>query len=350
MRTLRTTTAAASSLLLLVLVAGCEPGERALTSPGATALDQDGSDAAANGPDVVRIAVEHQSFEMSTHEISEGWTTFRFQNRSDHSPHFAVIEKMPVHEGEQMTVEDSEAEVVPVFQNIMDSLRGEEPSFPDAGFQLPAWYGDVVFVGGPGLTSAGETSATRVRLEPGTYVVECYVKTDDGTFHSTNGMIEGLTVTEGGNSAGPRPTPSARVTISQEDGIEVFGQFHRPGMHTVEVEFDDQAIYDHLLGHDVHLVRLGPGADVGELGAWMNVLVPDELASPQPDGVTFVGGVQDMPGGSTAYLRTFLRPGDYAWIAEVPDPAARGMLVEFSVPGVDLPRRGGGSVPGGGGR
>jgi hypothetical protein len=34
------------------------------------------------------------------------------------------------------------------------------------------------------------------RLEPGTYAIECYVKTEDGVFHTTHGMITGLTVTE----------------------------------------------------------------------------------------------------------------------------------------------------------
>lgn len=355
----RATLAVASSFLLLLLVLGCEVGEQALPGPETTALE-DGTDAARSGPNVVDVTAEHQAFEMSTRVIGAGWTTFRFRNRS-HAPHFMVVEKMPVHEGDQKTVDDSRAEVVPVFQNIMDSFRGEAPSFPDAGSELPPWYGDVVFVGGPGLTSAGETSATRVRLEPGTYVVECYVKTEDGTFHSTNGMIEGLTVTEGGNRAGRRPAPSARVTISSEDGIRTFGQIRRPGVHTVEVEFEDQTVYGHALGHDVHLVRLGPGADLRELDDWMSWAgpggfgspSPGGLASPEPAGVTFLGGVQDMPGGSEAYVRTFLRPGDYAWIAEVPEPAAKGMLVEFSVdPGVRSggPSERGGGPPGRGGR
>lgn len=38
-----------------------------------------------------------------------------------------------------------------------------------------------------------------------------------------------------------------------------------------------------------------------------------------------------MPAGSTAYLTVHLTPGHYAWIAEVPDPAAKGMLKTFTV-------------------
>lgn len=283
------------------------------------------------GPDVVNVTAEHQSFVTSTREIASGWTTFRFKNRT-HAPHFMIIEKMPVFEGDQKTVEDSEAEVVPIFQNFMDAFRAEPLSFPAAGFELPAWYSEVVFVGGPGLTSPGETSETRVFLEPGTYVIECYVKTGDGTFHSTNGMIEGLVVNEAVNGAGEPARTTARIAVSSTGGITVRGDVDRPGVHTFEVHFEDQTEYSHFLGHDVHLARLDDGADQGALETWMNWVIPGSLASPGPAGVAFLGGVQDMPGGATAYMTARLASGDYAWIAEVPDPSSKGMLVEFSVP------------------
>ncbi|MFW6084933.1 MAG: hypothetical protein ACODAA_06955, partial [Gemmatimonadota bacterium] len=234
--------------------------------------------------------------------------------------------------------EDSEEEVVPVFQNIMDDINGQPPRFPEAGFELPAWYGEVVFLGGPGLTSAGETSETRVHLEPGTYVIECYVKTADGTFHSTEGMIRGLEVTERSNAADAPPRTSGRVTIDlgkkthRGDGISFDDGITRPGVHTFEVHFENQGPYAHFLGHDVHLVRLDDSADTDALADWMNWSVPGGLASPQPEGVTFLGGAQDMPAGSTTYVTAELVPGDYAWIAEVPDPDAEKMFVPFSVP------------------
>lgn len=298
-----------------------------------------GADAAASvqgeraGPDVVQVAAGHHTFVTSHEEIGSGWTTFRFRNRAD-APHFMIIEKMPVWEGEQKTVEDSRSEVVPVFQNFMDSFREEAPSFPDAGFELPAWYGEVVFVGGPGLASPGETAETRTYLEPGVYVIECYVKTEDGTFHSTEGMIEGLVVNEASNASG-EPAPArvdGRVSVSSSDGITLERSPRRPGTRTLEVRFDDQAAYSHFLGHDVHLARLDEGADRESLGAWMNWAVPGGLAGEVPEGVTFLGGVQDMPEGSSAYLTADLAPGQYALVAEVPDPADKGMLVEFTIP------------------
>ena len=40
-----------------------------------------------------------------------------------------------------------------------------------------------------------------------------------------------------------------------------------------------------------------------------------------------------MPPGSTGYLTITLQPGRYAWLAEVPNAEAKGMLRVFTVPG-----------------
>lgn len=319
---------AASTVALVLGLAtlGCQD---TVTDPAGELAADRGAQGRA-GPNVVHVTAEHQAFTTSHERIASGWTTFRFQNRS-HAPHFLIIEKLPEFEGDQKTVEDSEAEVVPVFQNFMDTFRGEPLSFPSLGFTLPAWYSEVVFVGGPGLTSPGETSETRVHLEPGTYVIECYVKTADGTFHSTNGMIEGLVVGERRNAADEPSHTSGRVTVST-DGISIDRAPRRPGTQTIQVHFADQTVYSHFLGHDVHLVRLESGADMEALETWMNWVIPGSLAAPGPAGVTFLGGVQDMPAGSTGYVRASLTPGDYAWIAEVPDASARDMLATFSIP------------------
>ena len=143
--------------------------------------------------EVVEVTSTGLNFDLPD-EIPSGWTTFRYKNQTEMT-HFFVVEKMPEFEGDQKTVEDSKTEVVPVFQNIMDDINGNGPSFPDAGFELPEWYPNVLFVGGPGLIGPGGTAETTIHLQPGVYVIECYVKLPDGTFHSTQGMIKGLTVT-----------------------------------------------------------------------------------------------------------------------------------------------------------
>ena len=53
------------------------------------------------------------------------------------------------------------------------------------------------------------------------------------------------------------------------------------------------------------------------------------LETPAP--ARFVGGLNEMPAGSEAYLHLDLEPGRYAWIAEVPGAAALGMLQVFEL-------------------
>jgi hypothetical protein len=43
-----------------------------------------------------------------------------------------------------------------------------------------------------------------------------------------------------------------------------------------------------------------------------------------------------MPAGETGYFTAALEPGRYAWIAEVPNPAEKGMLQPFTVGGYDV--------------
>lgn len=273
----------------------------------------------------VEITSTGMNFDLPD-EIPSGWTTFRYQNKTDIT-HFFVIEKMPEFEGDQKTVEDSKAEVVPVFQNIMDDIMGKEPRFPDAGFQLPEWYPNVLFVGGPGLIGPNGIAETTIHLSPGTYVIECYVKQPDGTFHSTQEMIEGLVVTEETSDVDP-PDPNVEMTLSSNDGIEVDGNL-TAGENIVRVEYEDQKAQEHSLGFDVHLARLENDTDMDELAVWMNWSAPSGLTTVAP--VEFLGGAQEMPLGHFAYMRFDLEPGRYAWIAEVPNPAEKDMLKTFTV-------------------
>ncbi|NBC67045.1 MAG: hypothetical protein GVY07_15485 [Bacteroidetes bacterium] len=258
-------------------------------------------------------------------EIKSGWVTFSYENKSKLT-HFLVLEKMPQFKGDQKTVEDSKAEVVPAFQNIMDAILAGKEELPVGG--LPEWYNEVKFVGGTGLIAPGKTAVTSLKLEPGTYVIECYVKSPDGVFHSSVGMIEGLKVTEESSKV-TAPRPTVEMYLSSKEGI-TFDKDIRPGKHIIAVHFKDQKVQEHFLGFDVHLADIKEGTDIDELAAWMDWSKPGGLATPAP--VEFLGGTQEMPGGNTAYFIVDLKPGKYAWIAEVPDPAKKGMLKTFTVP------------------
>ncbi len=261
--------------------------------------------------------------------IPSGWTTFRFRNESP-VVHFIVVEKMPAGHG----VEAHQAEVAPVFQDGLNLLvAGQVDSALQRFGDLPAWFSEIVFLGGPGLTASGRTSQATVYLEPGTYLLECYVKTD-GVFHSFNpdpdtyGMVHQFTVTEEPSGAA-EPSATVRIEISAAGGIVMEGT-PQPGKQTVAVHFIDQTVHENFVGSDVHLVRVTQEPDLEALERWMDWSQPGGLQTPAP--AIFLGGLNEMPAGRTGYFTVVLEPGDYAWISEVPGSLEKGMLKRFHVP------------------
>ena len=303
---------------LLLVTGACAPQD------DASSRSPDEVDA----PGVVDIVARGLTLEAPD-EIPSGWTTFRFVNESPMT-HFVLVERPPDGHG----VESQQEEIAPVFQDGLNLLTAGEFDAALLRFgDLPAWFGDVVFMGGPGLTAPGATSQATVFLEPGTYLLECYVKTN-GIFHSYNpdpsmtGMVHEFTVT-GETTDAVEPTSTIQIEISTAGGIEVAGDLV-PGEHTVAVRFIDQTVHENFVGHDVHLVRVTDDLDLAELERWMDWSQPGGLETPAP--AMFIGGTNEMPAGVTGYFTVVLEAGDYAWISEVPGTVEKGMLKRFSVP------------------
>ena len=281
---------------------------------------------------IVEVVTTHMNLEVQK-KIPAGWTTFRYDNQS-HNTHFFLLDKLP---GDK-TVEDSKAYVVPAFQEGMNYIAEGNWEGAGAAFaKLPAWSAEIIYTGGAGLLSPNNTSEVTVYLEPGNYVLECYVKDQNNIFHATKGMISGMQVTAE-DSGNVEPEATMQVNVSSTAGIS-FDPKVRPGKHLIKVLFEDQTTYGHFLGHDVHLVRLDVYADIEELNAWMNWVDPTAFQTPSPAGVEFLGGIQDlpalegMPNSNVGYFDAHLKPGTYAFIAEVPDPMEKNMFKIFTVPG-----------------
>ncbi|GAA5522770.1 hypothetical protein LQ318_13515 [Aliifodinibius salicampi] len=304
------------------------------------------------GPNVVEITTEHDHdsdehlFNLNVNEVPEGWTRFRLKNAT-HVDHFFLLYEVP-----QGAIDAAEAANQTLldhwYQTVTAPFQEEWNPYinGDIGFGVfvnnlfgavlssAPWFPNAITVGGPGITSPGQVSETTVHLTEGVYIAECYVRDENGEFHSYNGMLEMVTVT--GQASGERePRATMDVMISQS-GIEN-PELVRPGAHTVAIHFGEQPAfgYEHLLGHNVQLVYFDEGYDsqlLEELGIWMDWTEMDGLVNRAPEGATFIGGAMEMLGGNTAYFNVNLVPGDYAWIAEVPDPQSKGMLKTFTVP------------------
>jgi hypothetical protein len=269
---------------------------------------------------VVEVTARDYAFD-GPDEIPSGWTTFRLKNEGKEH-HFLFLSRLP----EGRTFEDYVAEVALPFDSVWHQLNAGAIDKAEAGAMLgrllPAWYGSVAPMGGPGLVAAGGVAQTSVKLEPGTYVMECYVKTPDGKFHAVLGMARTLTVT-GDPSGAPEPEADLALTLSNFE-LAVEG-YVTAGEQTVAVHFQEHPEFG--LGNDVHVVRLDDDTDMDEVIAWMDWMNVQGLREPAP--AAFVGGTHEMPVGHTAYFTVDLAPGRYAWIAE--SAADKGMIREFAI-------------------
>ena len=237
--------------------------------------------------DISTLQMEIQTVDS----IPSGWNTFKYKNLSNET-HFIVFEKYPEGKG----INDSRAEVLPVFDEGMTLFNEGKTDEGLAAFgKLPAWFYEVAFTGGLGFTSPNTTSESTIYFEPGNYLMECYVKMPNGKFHSVMGMLKEIRVTEQKRKI-KEPKPTINLSISSDKGI-ISNDTYKVGEQVIGVTFLDQK----------------------------------GLVTPSPKGVTFLGGMQEMNKDNTGYFNVNLTPGNYALIAEVPEPTKKNMLKRFTV-------------------
>lgn len=287
-------------------------------------------DRQTSAPNVVEVRAIYDAennlhlFETEIETIPSGWTTFRLINASP-MVHFLFLDHLP---GER-TSKELLTEVSPIFQEVSDLIaegRNEEGNGKFS--ELPPWFNDIVFRGGPGFVSPGYTAEATLYLTPGNYVMECYVKTAEGVFHWNLGMYKDLLVTNKESKASP-PTGATLKLTTTDQGLVLEGNA-TSGDHLVAVHFQQKT--PALIAKDVHLIRLDQGTDLEETLNWLDFMQPTGLISTaeHPAPAIFLGGVHEMPMGNVAYFPVTLTPGDYAWISE--QPIAEATYIKFSVP------------------
>lgn len=273
---------------------------------------------------VVEIITQNMEFQMPD-TISSGWNTFRYINQSPQT-HFFTIEKYP----EGKTMEDVNTLVIPYFDSGMKLINegNNEEGFAEFG-KLPKWFGEVIVLGGVALVSPGNTAETMIRLEPGHYFIECYVKMSNGVFHSSMGMFREFDVSDN-DSGNDELKADYDINISSTEGI-VFDDTIKAGTRIFSVFFKDQTVYENFAGHDINLAKIDETVDLIGLEQWMNWADPKGLIEPAPIGVNFIGGVNNMPAGGKGYFKVNLEPGKYVLISEVPNSLSKNMLKTFEV-------------------
>ena len=272
----------------------------------------------------IEITTEAMEFQAPD-TIPSGWNTWRYINKSD-QPHFILIDKHL----DSITVEDFEAQVLPPFgEGITLMYQGKNDEAMQAFGKLPPWFSETYWPGGVGLISPGHTAETTLKLDPGHYIIECYVKMENGMFHTNMGMYKPLVVS---NEKSDVVEPKADIAINISSGAGIVADPPiTAGTYTFSVNYVDQIQHEHFQGHDVNLVKIDAGADLKTLENWMSWLNLDGLIDPVPEGFTFLGGVNDMPTGNHGYFKATLEAGQYALISEVPNASGKNMFKVFVV-------------------
>ncbi len=268
----------------------------------------------------ITILAEDYAFQAPD-RISSGWTTINYENQGT-EPHFMLIAKVP----DGHTFDEYATDVLLPFNDVWYSLRDDgisvEKAFENLGATVPEWFWSVEFMGGIGVLSPGHTSEVTLNLDPGTYVLECYIKTEDGEMHSMEGMLRELTVTEEPSGA-TAPEADIQITLSNFE-MDVQG-YLSSGPRTVSVHLKENP--EEGFGHNVHVARLEPDTNVKELIQWMNFFDVEGLRNPNPS--TFLGGMHLLPVGETGYFTIDLKPGRYLFVSEY--TGHLGVLKEVTV-------------------
>lgn len=272
------------------------------------------------------VSVTTQSMEFITADtLMSGWNTLIYENKST-EVHFLLMDLYPIGK----TIADTKSDVLPPFDEGMKLIMEGDMENAVAAFgKLPEWFQKIQFKGGTGLISPKHTAKSTVYLEPGTYIMECYVKMFNGEWHTSHGMLKEIIVTGDSTTLEP-PTPTISLNISSTDGI-VLKDSITSGKQIIETNFLDQKVYEHFIGHDVNLVRYENNAPLDSLIQWMNWMNPRGLRSPAPEGFTFLGGMNNLPEGAQGFFEVNLIPGNYALISEVPEADKKKLLHTFTI-------------------
>jgi len=253
-----------------------------------------------HGHQAISIIAEDYAFQAPD-EIPSGWTTIRYTNKGN-EPHILFLGRMP----DGLTMENYATEFYETMNEAWYAVRDEGVSRPEAiqKLNLPDWFGLTAMGGGIGITAPGRDLEVTLNLKPGTYVLDCYMKTPDGEFHNMEGMMREMKVSDVVSDTKP-PGEDIMITLSNHQ-ITIDGEL-TPGNHTVAVHAAD-------FGHNVHVARLEPNTEAKEVEEWMDWLNPEGLLSPAP--AEFVGGLHRLQEGDTGYFTLDLIPGRYLFISQ----------------------------------
>ncbi len=283
------------SLAALVTIAGCSVKEAPKEADSGTAATTASAPAA---PNVVNITATEYKFD-APESIPAGLTTFRMTDAGAELHHASLIK---LDSGK--TLADFQA-----------GMKAMKPGTPPPGWVIPA--------GGPNAVTPGSTSELTVVLEPGNYVMVCFIPDAKGVPHVMSGMMKGLTVTPNPNAN--MTEPAADVIVTLRDYKFDFSTPLTAGKHTLKIETAPGQ------PHEFTLFQLAAGKTLADLMKYLEIGMKGE-----PPGMP-IGGVAGVAAGKPSFFAVDLKPGDYALVCFLEDARdgkphfAHGMAQQLKV-------------------
>jgi hypothetical protein len=185
----------------------------------------------------------------------------------------------------------------------------------------------VAVAGGGGTAPAGGSQDIVQNLQPGQYVLVCFISGDDNVPHIAKGMIKPLAVTG---------TAPAQVTLLATPNTVTATEFKFAAPASVNAgQVTLQFTNSGSQPHEMTIVKLNGNLTAQQFAA----LAANPNATPPagPPPFSSVGGVGGLVPGGSGQTTLNLTAGNYVLVCYIPDPAtgkshaALGMVQGFSV-------------------
>jgi uncharacterized cupredoxin-like copper-binding protein len=195
-----------------------------------------------------------------------------------------------------------------------------QPVLTTPDMPIPGWLYFPIGVNG---IVPGDSANATATLEPGHYVMVCFLPSPDGAPHVAKGMVRQLEVAA--STAPLAPEPTADLTITAKDYTWDVSAPITAGTHTIRMENAGPQL------HEVQIYQMAPGRTANDFQTWMQGGMKGE-----PPAKPIGGFAGPTPGGHGFFTATFTA-GTYVFVCFVPDKTdfkphvMHGMIKEITV-------------------
>lgn len=280
-------------IFVALTVIACAGDKAGKVAAGSTVV----AAAVAAAPQIITITARDFAYDAPD-TVSAGMVTIKLVNQGPDLHHVQLL-----HLTDGKTAADFEA-----------GLKVMKPGSPP-----PPWAHEVA---GPNTPVPGGEQSIMEQLEPGNYVMVCFIPGADGVPHVMKGMIRPLTVIPATTAAALAPT--ADVSVMMTDYAWKITPEITAGKHIIKIENAAQQ------SHEMVIAMLAPGKTPADLAKWIEKQVGPPPGKP-------IGGISGMGKGAVVYLPVDLESGEYGILCFLPDAkdgkphVAHGMLQQISV-------------------